>query len=45
MTLDRYKEGKYHFSHYPRKGYTYEEMRKYFFIDGSEVIYCKKEVL
>lgn len=43
MTLNRYKDGKYNFSHNTRKDYSYNELQEYFFIDGSEVIYCKKD--
>ena len=38
--FDKYK---YRFSHNKRKDYSYEELKNYFFIDGSEVIYCKKD--
>lgn len=33
----------YRFSHNTRKDYSYQELKKFFFIDGSEVIYCKKD--
>ncbi len=33
----------YRFSHNKRKDYGYNELKDYFFIDGSEVIYCKKD--
>ena len=42
----KYKNWKcyrYRFSHNKRKDYGYEELKKYFFIDGSEVIYCKED--
>ena len=33
----------YRFSHNRRKDYGYNELKKYFYIDGSEVIYCKED--
>jgi len=33
----------YRFSHNNRKDYSYQELKEFFFIDGSEVIYCKKD--
>ena len=44
--MAKYKNWKcysYRFSHNKRKDYGYEELKKYFFIDGSEVIYCKED--
>ena len=38
-----YKQKTYRFSHNKRKDYTYKELLPYFFIDGSEVVYCKKD--
>lgn len=33
----------YRFSHNKRKDYGYDELKNHFYIDGSEVIYCKKD--
>ena len=33
----------YRFSHDTNKDYSCKELKNYFFIDGSEVIYCKKD--
>ena len=33
----------YRFSHNKKRDYGYDELKKYFFIDGSEVIYCKED--
>lgn len=41
--LKNWKCYSYRFSHNKRKDYTYEELKEYFYIDGSEVIYCKKD--
>lgn len=37
-----WKCGSYRFSH-DRKDYGYQELKEYFLIDGSEVIYCRKD--
>lgn len=37
-----YKKGTYRFSE-KKRDYTYDELKEYFYIDGSEVIYCKKD--
>lgn len=44
--MAKYKNWKcysYRFSHDRRKDYDYNELKKYFYIDGSEVIYCKED--
>ena len=38
-----WKCNSYRFSHNERKDYGYQDLKEYFFIDGSEVIYCKKD--
>ena len=38
-----WKRYSYRFSHNSKKDYGYDELKKYFFIDGSEVVYCKKD--
>lgn len=37
-----WKCGSYRFSANTRKDYSYDELKEYFVIDGSEVVYCKK---
>lgn len=38
-----WKCNSYRFSHNEKRDYSYQELKEYFFIDGSEVIYCKKD--
>lgn len=43
--MERFKNwecNSYRFSN-KRKDYGYQDLKKYFFIDGSEIIYCKKD--
>lgn len=43
--MGRYKNWKcysYRFTN-KKRDYSYEELKPYFYIDGSEVIYCKKD--
>lgn len=42
MYHKNWKSGTYRFSN-TKRDYTYQELKKYFFIDGSEVIYCKQD--
>ena len=42
MKFKNWKCYSYRFSDITRD-YSYQELKKYFFIDGSEVIYCKKD--
>ena len=43
--MDIYKNWKYYSYRFSNKkrDYSYDELKKYFYIDGSEVIYCKKD--
>ena len=45
IIMGRYKNWKcysYRFTN-KKRDYSYEELKPYFYIDGSEVIYCKKD--
>ena len=41
--LKNWKCYSYRFSHNRKRDSGYEELKKYFYIDGSEVIYCKED--
>ena len=41
MKFKNWKCYSYRFSD-KKKDYSYQELKEYFYIDGSEVIYCKK---
>lgn len=42
VKLKNWKRYSYRFSH-KKRDYGYNELKEYFSIDGSEVIYCKKD--
>ena len=42
MEFKNWQTGLYSFSH-KRKLYSCKELKKYFYIDGSEVVYCTKD--
>lgn len=42
MKFKNWKCYSYRFSG-KKRDYSYQELKEYFFIDGSEVIYCKKD--
>lgn len=43
MYFKNWKCGSYRLTYMYKKDYSYNELKEYFVIDGSEVVYCKKD--